>query len=67
MRRSAKISRISASDFRSVAVPIRRYDGSIIAALNIGAHVDRISLARMRERFLPLAEVQSVPRAGARP
>ena len=49
--------------FRSVAVPVRRYDGAIIAALNIGAHVDRISVARMRERFLPLlqqatAEVQ---------
>jgi IclR family pca regulon transcriptional regulator len=51
--------------FRSVAVPVRRYDGAIIAALNIGAHVDRISVAQMRERFLPLlqhatAEVKSL-------
>ena len=42
--------------FRSVAVPVRRYDGAIIAALNIGAHVDRISVARLRERFLPLLQ-----------
>jgi IclR family pca regulon transcriptional regulator len=53
------------SGYRSVAVPVRRYDGSIVAALNIGAHVDRISVERMRERFLPLlkqaaAEVQSL-------
>jgi IclR family pca regulon transcriptional regulator len=26
--------------FRSVSVPIHRYDGGIIAAANIGAHVD---------------------------
>ena len=49
--------------FRSIAVPVCRYDGSIVAAINIGAHVDRISLDRMRERFLPplqqaAAEVQ---------
>jgi IclR family transcriptional regulator, pca regulon regulatory protein len=49
--------------FRSVAVPIRRYDDSIVAAINIGAHVDRISIEQMRKRFLPLlqqatAEVQ---------
>jgi IclR family pca regulon transcriptional regulator len=35
-------------------VPIRRYDGNIIAAINMGAHVDRISTAEMIERFLPL-------------
>ena len=27
------------------SVPIRRYDGAIIAAINMGAHVDRISTA----------------------
>src|SRR4029077_2120480 len=42
--------------FRSVAVPVLRYDGAIVAALNIGAHVDRISVAQMRERFLPLLQ-----------
>ena len=40
--------------FRSISVPIHRYDGSIIAAANIGAHVDRISTGEMIDRFLPL-------------
>jgi IclR family pca regulon transcriptional regulator len=40
--------------FRSVSVPIHRYDGAIIAAVNIGAHVDRITTGEMIDRFLPL-------------
>jgi IclR family pca regulon transcriptional regulator len=40
--------------FRSIAVPIRRYDGGIVAAMNVGAHVDRISVGQMIDRFLPL-------------
>ena len=40
--------------FRSIAVPVRRYDGTIVAAINIGAHVDRISTEEMVKRFLPL-------------
>jgi len=40
--------------FRSIAVPIRRYDGGIVAAVNIGGHVDRITPDEMKERFLPL-------------
>ena len=40
--------------FRSIAVPVLRYDGTIVAAINIGAHVDRISTAEMVKRFLPL-------------
>ncbi|MGJ4904744.1 IclR family transcriptional regulator domain-containing protein [Bradyrhizobium sp. HKCCYLRH2060] len=40
--------------FRSISVPIRRYDGGIIAAANIGGHVDRIGVDEMKERFLPL-------------
>jgi IclR family pca regulon transcriptional regulator len=39
--------------FRSIAVPVRRYDGEIVAAINVGAHVDRISPADMIDRFLP--------------
>jgi IclR family pca regulon transcriptional regulator len=42
------------SGFRSVSVPIRRHDGAIIAAANIGAHVDRITTGEMIDRFLPL-------------
>lgn len=48
--------------FRSISVPVRRYDSAIIAAVNIGAHVDRISTGEMIDRFLPLlnTEVASV-------
>jgi IclR family pca regulon transcriptional regulator len=45
--------------FRSVSVPIHRYDGAIIAAANIGAHVDRISTGEMIDRFLPLLREMS--------
>ncbi|MGC1530045.1 MAG: IclR family transcriptional regulator C-terminal domain-containing protein, partial [Bradyrhizobium sp.] len=40
--------------FRSIAVPVKRYDGIVVAAINIGAHVDRISTDEMNKRFLPL-------------
>jgi IclR family transcriptional regulator, pca regulon regulatory protein len=40
--------------FRSISVPIHRYDGAIVAAANIGVHVDRISTGEMIDRFLPL-------------
>ena len=48
------VDREAEPHFRSTSVPIRRYDGSIIAAINMGAHVDRVSTAEMVERFLPL-------------
>ena len=35
-------------------VGIRRYDGVIVAAINMGAHVDRVSTGEMIDRFLPL-------------
>ena len=40
--------------FRSISVPVRRYDDAIVAAINMGAHVDRVSASEMIERFLPL-------------
>ncbi|MHB0769044.1 IclR family transcriptional regulator domain-containing protein [Bradyrhizobium sp. 5.13L] len=42
--------------FRSISVPIHRYDGAIIAAANIGAHVDRVTTREMIDRFLPLLQ-----------
>lgn len=48
------VDREAEPGFRSISVPVRRYDGAIIAAINMGAHVDRISKAEMIERFLPL-------------
>lgn len=48
------VDREAEPGFRSISVPIRRYDGAIIAAINIGAHVDRVSTGEMIDRFLPL-------------
>lgn len=39
--------------FRSIAVPLRRHDGRVIAALNIGSRVERATPEEMRARFLP--------------
>jgi IclR family pca regulon transcriptional regulator len=48
------VDREAEPHFRSIAVPVKRYDGIIVAAINIGAHVDRISTDEMTKRFLPL-------------
>src|SRR3954466_7971795 len=48
------VDREAEPHFRSISVPVRRYDGTIIAAINMGAHVDRVSTTEMVERFLPL-------------
>ena len=47
------VDREAEPGFRSISVPVRRYDGVIVAAINMGAHVDRVSSAEMVERFLP--------------
>ena len=39
--------------FRSIAVPLRRLDGTVIAALNIGVHSERSPLATMHKTLLP--------------
>jgi IclR family pca regulon transcriptional regulator len=48
------VDREAEPGFRSISVPVRRYDGVIVAAVNMGAHVDRISTGEMIDRFLPL-------------
>src|ERR1700754_2524544 len=48
------VAREAEPHFRSISVPVRRYDGAIVAAINMGAHVDRIPLRELTERFLPL-------------
>ena len=40
--------------FRSIAVPLHRFDGAAIGALNIGAHAERAGEAAMLEEYLPL-------------
>jgi IclR family transcriptional regulator, pca regulon regulatory protein len=47
------VDREAEPHFRSISVPVRRYDGAIVAAINMGAHVDRVSANEMTERFLP--------------
>ena len=38
---------------RSVAAPIRRGNGRVVAALNIAAAAPRVGLAQLRDQFLP--------------
>ena len=40
--------------FRSIAVPVRKFDGSVVAALNIGGHIDGVSPDTMIHDYLPL-------------
>ncbi|WIV55795.1 IclR family transcriptional regulator domain-containing protein [Amycolatopsis nalaikhensis] len=40
--------------FHSIAVPLHRWDGTAIAALNVGAGVERMSEAEMHEHVLPV-------------
>lgn len=39
--------------FRSLAVPVQRFDGRVVAALNIGVRIESVSVAQMLETFLP--------------
>ena len=48
------VDREAEQHFRSISVPVRRYDNVIVGAVNIGAHVDRVSTEEMIKRFLPL-------------
>jgi IclR family transcriptional regulator, pca regulon regulatory protein len=47
------VDREAEPHFRSISVPVRRYDNVIVAAINMGAHVDRVSAADMIDGFLP--------------
>ncbi|MBR0869932.1 helix-turn-helix domain-containing protein [Bradyrhizobium tropiciagri] len=48
------VDREAEPHFRSISVPVRRYDGTIVAAINMGAHVDRVAKQELIDRFLPL-------------
>ena len=45
--------------FRSVAVPLRRFDGTLVAALNIGARVERADPAAMTGRLLTVLQSEA--------
>ena len=38
---------------RSIAVPVRDHAGTVVAAMNIGTHASRVTLAEMEKSFLP--------------
>lgn len=45
---------------RSIAVPLLDASGNVVAAINVGAHADRVTVERMRDEFLPrMLRVQS--------
>ncbi len=50
--------------FRSLAVPLRRYDGRVVAALNLGMQTERGTAAALRTQALPvlLAEAGQIGR-----
>jgi IclR family transcriptional regulator, pca regulon regulatory protein len=48
------VDREAEPHFRSISVPVRRYDGVIVAAINMGAHVDRVPAGELVDRLLPL-------------
>lgn len=48
------VDREAEPHFRSISVPVRRYDDTIVAAINMGAHVDRVPVQELIDRFLPL-------------
>ncbi|MCK1746096.1 helix-turn-helix domain-containing protein [Bradyrhizobium sp. 139] len=48
------VDREAEPHFRSISVPVRRYDDVIVAAINMGAHVDRVPAQELIGRFLPL-------------
>ena len=50
------VDREAEPHFRSISVPVRRYDNVIVAAINMGAHVDRVSTRELIDRFLPLLQ-----------
>ena len=41
---------------RSIAVPVRDHAGAVVAAINIGTHASRVTLAEMEKTFLPELE-----------
>jgi IclR family pca regulon transcriptional regulator len=45
--------------FRSIAVPVRRFDGAVVVALNVGVHIQRATPDRMEAEFLPMLRTQA--------
>lgn len=41
---------------RSIAVPLRGKSGRVVAAMNVSGHANRVSVARMRDEYLPVLQ-----------
>ena len=50
--------------FRSVAVPLRRFDGTVVAALNIGARVEQADRTAMLGRHLDTLRAEAAELSG---
>ena len=50
--------------FRSVAVPLRRFDGTLVAALNVGARIERVDAPTMRGQHLALLQAEAAALTG---
>jgi IclR family pca regulon transcriptional regulator len=45
---------------RSIAVPLVRFDGRVVAALNLGAHPEQVSAKVMVAEYLPLLRKEAM-------
>ena len=52
----ALVDQEAEAGFRSIAVPVLRHDGHPVAALNVGAPAERVSIGRMIDDFRPALE-----------
>lgn len=50
--------------FRSIAVPLRRFDGTLVAALNIGARIERADAGTMLGQHLPVLQEEAAGLTG---
>lgn len=45
---------------RSAAVPVRRYDGTLVCALQVGVRAEHVSIGRMHDALLPVLKAAAV-------
>lgn len=50
--------------FRSIAVPLRRFDGTLVAALNIGARIERADAGTMLGQYLMVLREEAAALTG---
>lgn len=42
--------------FRSISVPVQRFDGTVVCAINVGVRAEQVSVDRMQTEFLPVLQ-----------